>query len=306
MAGLAKKIKNFGKTHREGLTAFGLLAVPIGWWLVIGAYPIVVGLALGFMDWKGINVQPTFAGFDNFIRFFTDTLWTSALWRTIYIGLLCFICSTVLGGLVALLLNSVRKGQGIFRAIWYFPSVTVAVATSQIFNILLKFDGGVINNIILSCGGEPVYWQYSTGWMIFWIVVYSTWLGLGGSTLMWLAALQSVDASVIEAAKLDGCNRFQTFWKISVPQMMPIISFMFINGFIAAMNVYETVMFISGGGPLGSTEVLAYKIMIAGFWDNDFGLAGGASLIVMIITVAFSAVVFRNQIRSFKSMEGMA
>ena len=163
----------------------------------------------------------------------------------------------------------------------------------------------MIHNLILSSGGEPIYWQYSTGWMIFWIVVYSTWLGLGGSTLMWLAALQSVDTSIVEAAKLDGCNRFQSFMKISIPQMMPILSFMIINGFISAMNVYETVMFISNGGPLGSTEVLAYKIMIAGFWDNDFGMAGCASLIVMIITVAFSAVVFRNQIRSFKSMGGL-
>ena len=305
MIEFTKKIKEFGKKHREGVTAFCLLVVPIGWWLVIGAYPIIVGLCLGFMDWKGINVNPTFAGLENFIRFFTDSQWINALWRTIYIGMLCFVCSTVLGGLVALLLNSIKRGQGIFRAIWYFPTVTVAVATSQIFNILLKFDGGVVNNIILSSGGDPIYWQYSTGWMIFWIVVYSTWLGLGGSTLMWLAALQSVDTSIVEAAKLDGCNRMQTFFKISIPQMMPILSFMIINGFIGAMNVYETVMFISNGGPLGTTEVLAYKIMISGFWDNDFGMAGCASLIVMIITVAFAAVVFRNQIRSFKSMGGL-
>ena len=297
--------KTFCKTHREGLTALLLLAIPVGWWLVIGAYPIAVGLGLGFVNWQGINNAPTFAGLGNFITFFTDAQWTSALWRTVYIGMLCFVCSTVLGCLVALMLNSVKRGQGIFRTIWYFPAVTVAVATSQIFNILLKYDGGVINNLILAGGGEPIYWAYSTGWMVFWIVVYSTWLGLGGTTLMWLAALQSVDASVLEAAKLDGCGRFQTFWHVSVPQMMPLISFMVINGFIAAMNVYETVMFISYGGPQGTTEVLAFKIMIAGFWDNDFGMAGCASFIVMLVTVLFSGFVFRNQIRSFRSMEGL-
>ena len=302
---MTEKRSSFFKKHRDGVAAFLLLFIPIGWWLVFSGYPLAVGLGLGFLNWKGIAGEKTFVGFANFTKFFTDAEWTNALGRTIGIGMLCFACSTILGCLVAILLNSLKHGQGFFRTVWYLPTVTVAVATSQIFNILLKYDDGVINNMIVAGGGNPVYWQYSTGWMIFWIVVYSTWLALGGSTLIWLAAFQSIDVSIMEAAKLDGCNRFQTFWKISIPQMMPLLCFMTINGFIGAMNVYEPIMFISGGGPFQTTEVLAYKIMIAGFWDNDFGMAGCASFVVMIITVAFSAVIFRNQIRQFKNTEGL-
>lgn len=294
----------FYRRHRDALLAALLLSVPIGFWLLFNGYPLIFGLMLGFFEWKGISSGPKWAGLDNFIAFFRSADWTGALLRTIGLGMLCFAVSTVLGLLVALLLNRVRRGQGLFRMLWYLPSITAGVATSQIFNILLEYDGGVINNIILSLGREPIYWSYSTPWMVFWIVAYSTWTGLGGSTLMWLAALQSIDPSLVEASKLDGCNRLQTFFRISVPQMMPLIVFMCVNGFIGAMNIYENVLFISGGGPMGSTEVLAYKIMRAGFWDNDFGMAGTASFIVMLITVFFSAFIFRRQVKSYRETGG--
>ncbi len=290
----------FRVRHRDALLALALLAAPVGFWLLFCGYPVVYGVVLGFFDYKGINGIPRWIGFGNFVTFFGSAEWVSALGRTVGLGMLCFLCTTLVGMLVALLLNGIKKGQGIFRAIWYIPSVTSAAATSQIFNILLSYDG-VVNNILESFGKEAVYWQYSTEWMIFWIVIYSVWTGIGGSTLLWLAALQSIDPSVIEASKLDGCNRVQSFFKISVPQMMPMIAFMFINGFIGAMNIYESVLFISGGGPLGTTEVLAYKIMRSAFWDNDFGMAGCASFVVMVITLAFSALVYRRQVKSYKA-----
>lgn len=293
--------KSFFVKHQDAIWALILLALPVGFWIFLNGYPLVFGLALGFLDWKGISGEVRFCGLDNFVTFFTSKSWLTALWNTLWLGLLCFIVSFVIGCLVALMLNGIKKGQGIFRTIWYLPTVASGVATSQIFNILLKFDGGVLNNIIIQAGGTPIYWQYSTGWMVFWIVVYSTWLGLGNSTLVWLAALQSQDGSILEASRLDGCNKVQTFFYISIPQMMPLITYMIINGFIGAINIYETVLFISNGGPMSSTQVLVYRIMRAGFWDNDFGMAGAASFVMMIITIAFSAVVFRNQVKTYRS-----
>lgn len=294
---------NFFRKHRDILIAGALLGVPIIFWLLVNGYPILYGLAIGFFEQKGIAGSPRWIGLDNFIVFFSSNEWVSALGRTVGLGLLCFIVTTVLGLLAALLLNGIKKGQGFFRTLWYIPSIASGVATSQIFNILLRYDG-VINNILISFGSDPVYWQYSTKYMIIWIVIYSAWTGLGGSTLMWLAALQSVDQGIIEASKLDGCNRVQTFFYVSVPQMMPLITFIGINGFIGAMNIYESVLFISNGGPLGTTQVLAYKIMRSAFWDNDFGMAGAASVIVLLITMAFSITVFRHQIKEYRETEG--
>lgn len=293
--------KSFFVKHQDAIWAFCLLVIPIGFWIALNGYPLVFGLALGFLNWESISAQVSFAGLENFITFFTSSSWMTALGNTLYLGLLCFAVSFVIGCLVALMLNGIKKGQGVFRTIWYLPAVASSVATSQIFNILLEYDGGVLNNMIIQAGGTPIYWQYSYGWMVFWIVFYSTWLGLGNSTLVWLAALQSQDSSVLEASRLDGCNKAQTFFYISIPQMMPLITYMIINGFIGAINIYETVLFISDGGPMGQTQVLVYKIMRAGFWDNDFGMAGAASFVMMLITVAFSALVFRQQVKTYRS-----
>ena len=298
--------KSYYRRHRDAFNAFYLLCVPVGFWLIFSIYPMFFGLSLGFLEWKGLSGSVKFVWFNNFAAFFKSAVWRNSLLRTIGIGMMCFTLTTVTGCLVALLLNKIKRGQGVFRMIWYIPAIVSGVAVSQIFSILMKYDGGVINNTIIRLGGEPVYWRNSTGWMIFWIALYSTWTGLGGATLIWLSALQSINPSLIEASKLDGCNRFQSFLHISLAQMRPLILFLTVNGFIAAMNIYEVVLFISGGGPLGNTEVLAYNIMRAGFWDNDFGMAGAASMVVLLITAGFSVMIFKKQVKSYSRKGGEA
>lgn len=292
--------KNFLKKHHDLLLALALLAIPVLWWIFVKGYPLAFGLVLGFLDWKSLAVTPSFIGFDNFITFFTSDRYIKSLYNTFYLGGLSFIISTILGCGCALLLNSLKKFQGIFRTIWYIPAITAGVATSQIFNILLQSPEGVINNLIVSGGGEAIYWEFSESWMVFWILVYAIWGNLGGSILLWLAALQSIDRAVLEAGEIDGCNKVQLFFYLSLPQMMPLITFILINGFIGAMNIYEPVMFISNGGPYNATEVLSYRIMRTAFWDNDFGMAGASSIVLMLITVLFSLIVFKRQVKNYK------
>ena len=289
------KGKPFFRRHRDALTAAVILAIPLGVWIIFSGYPMVWGLVLGFLEWGSLGEAPHFVWFDNFITFFTSEYYYMALVRTLYIGGLVFIIPTLLGLIGALLLNRVKCLKGLFRTLWYIPAVTSAVATSQIFKIFMDPYTGIVNNMITAGGGNPIFFDQEVGWSVFWIVLYSTWKGLGAQILLWLAALQSIDSSVVEAAEMDGASRAMIFFRISIPQMAPLIVFILINGFVGAMQVYEQVVFITNGGPAGQTEVLAYRIMYDAFWDHDFGMAGAASMIMLLITFFFSLVVFKRQ-----------
>lgn len=290
-----KREKKFIRRHRDALTAAVILAVPLGVWIVFSGVPMVWGLVLGFMKWDSLGGTPHFVWFDNFITFFTSRYYYMSLVRTLYIGGLTFLIPTLLGLGGALMLNRVGRCKGLFRMLWYVPAVTSAVATSQIFKIFMDPYTGIVNNIIVSRGGDPIFFDQEVGWSIFWIVLYSTWKGLGAQILLWLAALQSIDRTVIEAAEMDGASRTKIFFRISLAQMYPLIIFICINGFIGAMQVYEQVVFITNGGPAGQTEVLAYRIMYDAFWDHDFGMAGASGMIMLLLTLFFSLFIFKRQ-----------
>lgn len=297
MRGTAKERNNksFYARHRDGVLAFLLLGIPVLWWVALSAFPLVFGIGLGFFEWTNVNVAPKFIWFDNFATFFKDAYYYKSLLQTFLIGGLCFLIGMVLGLALALALNKIRFLKSFFRSVWYIPVITSTVATSQIFQILLDPYNGVLNNILVKMGANPVIWNLEYGWSIFWIVFYTTWKGLGGTVLMWLAALQSVDVSTQEAAQMDGAGKATVFFKITLPQMGPIAVYILINSFIGAMQIYEQVLFISNGGPNGQTAVLAYRIMRLAFWDNNFGMAGACSVIMLLVTFVFALIVFRKQ-----------
>jgi multiple sugar transport system permease protein len=290
------KYQKFKNRHHDALVAIVLVGPLITWWLIISGFPLLTGFILGFFDWVGLNSSPKFVFLNNYIRFFQDSYYYMDLIRSFYIGSLCMAVTIILGLFVAIFLNKNIHGKGFYRTIWYIPAVASGVACTQIFNILLEPSNGVINNTLQNVFNlQPINWQLSTFWGIFWILIYSVWKGIGAISLMWLAGLQSIDSKLYEAAQIDGANKKQLFRYITIPQLRPMTIYILITGFVGAMQIYEQVMFITNGGPYGTTEVLVYRIMRDAFWDYNYGMAGASSVVLMLVTVGFSILVFKKQ-----------
>ena len=290
------KISTKKRKKQDGLLAFALLAIPMGWWIIISFFPLIFGFVLGFVDWPYLGASPTFAGFKNFAAFFTSENYYMPLIRSFLIGGSRFILTTLLGFIVALCLNKISFLKGFFRTVWYIPVITSGVAVTQIFNMLLDPFNGVINNVLNAIFGmEPIIWMDSTRWSVFWILVYSVWKGVGGSALLWLAGLQSLDKNMAEAAAVDGAGRFRTFFSVELPQLLYVLVFIVVTGFTGAMQIYEQVLFISNGGPYGTTEVLAFRIMYDAFQENNFGMAGASSMVMTLVTFGVSCFAFKLQ-----------
>jgi ABC-type sugar transport system permease subunit len=277
-------VHSFYRRHRNGVTAALMLIPLMGWWFVVSGGPLLFGLILGFFDWHSVLETPKWAGLGNFVSFFTNPNYVQTLWNAIWIGLLTAIVTNTLGLGAALLMNADIRGRGFYRTIWYVPAVTAAAATTQIFNMWLDPSNvGLFNNLLRRLGMEPVIWQYSTAWMVFWIVVYTVWKGLGTSAILWLAGLSSVDPQLREAARVDGCRSAQVFRHVTLPSLRPFITFIGITATISAVQIYEQVIFISGGGPFGSTNVLMTQIYRDAFVDFNLGMAGAGGMILAAV-----------------------
>ncbi|CAH0120246.1 hypothetical protein PAE9249_02762 [Paenibacillus sp. CECT 9249] len=279
--------------HRDALIAAAILMPMVLFWLLVSGFPTLFGFFLGFFEWVGLNNSPKFIWIDNFVHFFQNPVYTAALWRSIWLGSLVTAVTLISGFGAALLMNMPLFGKGFYRSIWYIPAVTSTVATTQVFNIFLDTNNGVINNILKSLGKEPIVWQYSAAWGIFWIVVYSVWKGVGGAALIWLAGLQSVDPALYEVAEIDGAGRWEKLRFVTLPGLKPIATYIVITSLIGAIQIYEQVLFITNGGPYGQTEVLVFRIYRDGFWDFNLGMAGASSLIMAVIVIV-STVLYYN------------
>jgi multiple sugar transport system permease protein len=289
------KFKEWKKRHHDAYIAMIILVPIVGWWIIIGGVPTIFGFILGFFRWVGLNASPKFVGFKNYIAFFRDPIYYQSLIRAIWLGGLCTIVTMGTGFIIGFLLNLPIKGKGIYRTIWYIPSVTAVAAITQILTMLLDPNFGIVAETLQKFGLEPINIELSASWGIFVIVIYSLWRGVGGSALLWLAGLQSVDRNLYEAASVDGASGFQQFLYITIPGLKPIAIYAVITGAIGSVQIYEQIAFITGGGPFGQTETVVFRIMQDAFYDSNFGMAGVSSVMVLLVVFAFSIYYFRLQ-----------
>jgi multiple sugar transport system permease protein len=272
-----------------------LLGPFIFWWLVVGAFPIFFGVALGFMEWKGLMFTPEFVGFDNFIYFFRNPTYYNSLFRAIWMGGLCMVLTMAISFGAALAINGVTKLKGIFRTLWYIPSVTSVAAISQIFLILIDPEFGAVNHILAAVDLNPINVNESFASAVVVIIFYSVWKGIGGNMLLWLAGLQSIDKALYEAAAIDGANGTRKFLHITMPGMKPFITYAVITGAIGALQIYEQIAFLTAGGPLGRTETSVFLIMRDAFYNFNFGMAGASSVLITVIVFVFALFYLKGQ-----------
>jgi ABC-type sugar transport system permease subunit len=279
--------------RHENRLAWLLLAPILLYFLVFQAFPVLFGFFIGFVNWVGVTTKPKFAGINNFVRFFTDPFYLKTLWNSFYIGFIVMFFNVTIGFIGALLLSDSLRGRTVFRSIWYAPAVTSAVATTQIFLMFIDPSSGIANRVIQGLGAQPVAWFYSTGWMVFWIALYSCWKGIGGAMILWLAGLQSIDPVFYEVADMNGASGWQRLIYVTLPSLRNITTFVLITGFISVLQIFDPVLFISQGGPFGTTDVIVHRVFRDFYGDFNFGMAGAGSLVITAIIFCFSLLTLR-------------
>ncbi len=255
-------------------------------------WPIIYSVPLALTNYSVIG-KTEFVGLDNFVQAFQDRNFITSLVNSLlYVIVVPFI--QIFSILMAILVNSSVKGIKWFRTAYYIPVVTSMVAVALIWGWLLN-QNGVVNYVLASLGlmEERITWlsnQHTALWTLMFITM---WKGLGYYMMIYLAGLQSIPKDMVEAAMIDGANRWQSIRKVTIPLLKPYVFFCSLISLMAAIRVFDEVFVLTQGGPGNVTLTSSLYIYQQGFQKFNFGYSSALGLIVSILIAALSVIVFR-------------
>ncbi|GCE04462.1 carbohydrate ABC transporter permease [Dictyobacter aurantiacus] len=257
-----------------GLVAFALI-------------PLIMVFVYSANNWDGLGAF-TFVGFQNYIDQFNSPDLHIALWNTLYYTILTVPGGLILALLAALGLNNVR-GKTVYRVIYFMPVVTSSVAVAVIWGWLLNSDFGLINVLL-----KDWFHIHGPGWItdsrfvLPSIALLSIWSSLGFNMIIFLAGLQGIPATYAEAARIDGANRLQLFFGVTLPMLTPTLFFTTVLSVISSFQVFDQAFVLTGGGPGKDSYTIVYHMYHLAFEQNQFGEASSAAVILFAILLVLT------------------
>ena len=284
--------------RKEAISAYLFLLPFLVWMVLLMGGPILAAFFLSFCKWDILNpIQ--FVGFDNYKNmFFDDPRFWRSMFNTAYFTLLSVPIGMVLSIIVAILMNQKVKGIGTFRTIFYLPSVMAAgVAMAVLWKWIFNADSGLLNYLISILTGLPMSecpkWLASEAWSKPALVIMSFW-NVGSGMIIYLAGLQGIPTTLYEAAEIDGANKWQQFWTVTLPGLSPVIFFQLIISIVSSFQIFNQVYVMTDGlgGPADSTLVMVLYIYQK-FKYFQMGYASALAWILFMVIMLATWVQFR-------------
>lgn len=276
--------------NRTAIIAYSFLGPMIVYFVIMTFVPLLFLVGMSLTEWNIIS-PPIWVGLDNLLFIFSDYqnwFYMRVIGRTIVYAVAILTLNIVGGFFVALMLNQNLKFKGVFRTMWYLPTVFSGAVVALLLKIYLAGSSqGVLNMLIGKLGFEPVGWIQSPFWMPIIGVLFVVWQGIGGPVIFFLAGLQGIDENLYDAAKIDGANDMQLLRYITIPQMVPVLLFISVTGMIGSMQMWEVPKIISAGGPNELTYTLVYSIQQDAFGALNFGRGTAQSLVLFLMLLVF-------------------
>jgi multiple sugar transport system permease protein len=287
----AERLRIWFRRRRDAIVAWAFVGPMAFYFIVMTFVPLAFLIGISFTEWNIIS-PPTWAGLKNLQRVFSsfqDYFYLKVIGRTILYAVSILGLNIVGGFFIALVLNQNLRFKGIFRTMWYLPSVFSGAVVALLLRIYLAGSNqGVLNMLLLRAGmDEPVNWVTHPVFMPIIAVLFSVWLGIGGTVIFFLAGLQGIDENLYDAAKIDGANDVQLLRYITIPQMVPVLLFISVTGIIGSMQMWEVPKIISAGGPNFSTYTLVYSIHNDSFGALEMGMGTAQSLVLFLMLLVF-------------------
>ncbi|MFA3919456.1 carbohydrate ABC transporter permease [Ruegeria hyattellae] len=229
-------------------------------------------------------------GLENYERLPKDAFFSIGVWNTIVFSVTSVAIQMVLGFLLALAVVRIKWGSTFYKTIFILPILIPGIVIGAIWKLMLDFDFGVLNQINIWLGLQPLDWTGSVKLAMPAIIIVDVWHWTPFVFLLMLAGLQGLPEDVFEAAKVDGTGPFRELFKITLPLMLPTILVTLMFRIILAFKVFDEIFLLTGGGPGTATEVIAFSIFRTFFFENRVGL-GSAMSFAVIFAVALLVVI---------------
>lgn len=271
---------------------------------VFQLYPLLTTFYHSFFENYRVGLQqigPTFVGLENYREIIVEGDMLRYLANTAIIWAMGFLPQIVISLLLASWFTDIRlklKAQGFFKTIIYMPNLIMAAAFSMLFFTLFS-DNGPINDLLMQFGlTSPFRFLSHTGSTRGLIALMNFLMWFGNTTILLMAAIMGIDTSMFEAAQMDGANPWQTFTKVTLPLIMPILVFVIITSLIGGVQMFDVPQILTNGNgsPNRSTMTLIMYLN-KHLYSRNFGLAGAVSVVLFVVTTVLSLSVFKTLIK---------
>ncbi|HCD99728.1 MAG TPA: spermidine/putrescine ABC transporter permease [Armatimonadetes bacterium] len=277
--------------RKQNLVGY-LFALP--WFIgfsVFLAYPLVASIYFSFCDYSVLK-KPVFIGLDNYRELFADEVFWITVKNTAIYAAISLPAGMVMALGLAMLLNAKVPGTTFFRTVFFLPSLVPMVSLAVLWLWILNGEHGVLNEVLRMVGIRGPNWLGDPAWSKPALVVLGVW-GVGNAVLIYLAGLQDVPTSLVEAAELDGASPWQKTRHVTIPMISPVILFNLIMGIIGTLQVFTVpyVMF-PGGSPARSTYFYAMYLFDNAFLYNKMGYASALAWVIFAIILVLTGIQF--------------
>jgi len=277
---------------RRNAVGYLFIAPIVLFFLAFVLYPFIRSFYISLTRWAGFG-SPEFVGLHNFNTMLHDPIFWHALKITLIFTAVSTVLQTMLPMLLAVLLNAGWRGSTLIRTLLFIPQVVSLVVSGLLWQMLLDGNFGLINRMLNGVGlhGLTRHWLADTHTVLASILVVSLWQSLGFFMLIFFAGLQGIDRTLYEAARVDGANRWQEMWRITVPMLRPVTAVVIALNLIGGVKVFELIYVMTGGGPDHASEVLGTYLYGLAFGGTAgaipaVGYATAVSVIVFILGMA--------------------
>lgn len=291
---MLKGKKLSARQRSQERTAYVFILPALIFFCLFTLLPILMALYLSFCAYsqKGGFSKITWVGLENYIEIFTAK--GLSTFRKSFLNVLYYVAMyvplvVIMSLLFATLVNQKIRGAKAFRIMYYLPSVTSGVAAAFVFQFIFNAaDYGLMNQVISWFGGKPLDWLGIDGLAMAVIALVNVWGAIGGNMIIYLAALQGVPPDLVEAAQVDGANKWQTFRYITLPQIAQATFFVVMMSLIGAFQLYDQVKIMTGGGSGTATPV--FQIYFMAYDSNRSGLANAMAMVLFVVIMIITTI----------------
>ena len=275
-------------TARFGL---GMLTPTMIVLLVMTAYPLIFTFVYSFTDYnylKGTQ-DASFVLFENYTSLIQNGYFQQAVWNTVIFTVLAVVLEMGFGLLIAVFVNSLKRGQKIMRTLLLLPYLLPAVTVALSWRMMLSANYGIINQFLESLGLPVFNWFMDTQTAFGTILVIDVWQNVPFVFLLLYASLQSVSESQYEAARIDGAGTLQQFWYITLPNIKSGLALCALLRTIDTFRLFEKVNVLTGGGPAGTTTTITQFLYTYGIESLDFGFGSAGAIVMTVLVLILSS-----------------
>ncbi|MCI8710876.1 MAG: sugar ABC transporter permease [Ruminococcus sp.] len=291
-----KKSGSKRKSKSDFGVALVFLAPNLIGFLIFTMVPMIFSLVMSLYDWP-LTGERAFVGAANFVKLFTEDVLFWKIMKNTLVYVAAYVAFNVLIAMgMAVWITSLKKANEFFRSAFFLPMMIGIVSSTMIFKWILS-DGGLVNSVIRFFGGEAPNWFGSTATAMIAVVIVSVWQGFGYNMVIFISGLLGVSQSVQEAAKIDGANAVQTFFRVTLPCMSPSIFFAVVMTVISSFQVFDQTFVSTMGGPNNETNTLVLYLYNNAFKYQRLGYASAIAWVLFFCVLIVTAFLMKQQKR---------